>query len=82
MKTIVKILLVPIAIGLVFAIVSCLLWCVGSLLLLVGIDFFFSIKDSYDFWETALVGGIHLLGIVIVLMILLGVYDAIDSVFY
>ena len=81
MKTIFKILLVPIVIGLSFAIGSGLLWCVGKFILLVNINLLPHYIDVYTFAETVVVGGWHLLVVIAVVMILIVVYITIDSIF-
>lgn len=81
MKTIFKILLVPVVIGLIFTIVSGLLWCVGSLLLLINIDLLPHYGDVYTFAEIVVVGVWHLLVLILVVKILGVVYNAVDSVF-
>jgi len=78
MKTVLKIILVPVVIGLIFTIGSGFLWCIGKLLLLVNFNLLPGGCDC-TFSEIVMIGGWHLLALILVLMILGLVYGLVSS---
>ena len=79
MKQLFKILLVPVIVGLAFVLISGLLWCVGSLLLYINISLL--PVHGYSLAGVITIGGLHLLVLFITLLILIGVYNAVNDVF-